>query len=252
MFHHPPAVLCLSGPDNARFRPSKREHLRVEFRIQLHQKEQLLPPLNVEQFSALEGDILENGCHASIIVNEGYGHRGRAQPLPCLRKAWPAVQNAGVFLCGSVRGQAVGTGHLDAQKGRRLDKWELGKIALKLKPEIEAKAKGNMSPGGQTFRPSEGAEEGLTGVSLGIFIFLSIRIPRKAADCVPTNTDTRSNACFSGPCIGSLSPFQVLSGIIFCRLSKKARHSIRCAFCERWAAAWNRKWIGPGQEFAPQ
>ena len=69
----------------------------------------------------------------------------------------------------------MGTGHLDAQKGRRMDKWELGKIALKLKPEIEAKAKGNMSPGGQTFRPSEGAEEGLTGVSLGIFIFLSIR-----------------------------------------------------------------------------
>ena len=35
---------------------------------------------------------------------------------------------------------------LDTQKGRRnLDKWELGKIALKLKPEIEAKAKANMS-----------------------------------------------------------------------------------------------------------
>ena len=38
---------------------------------------------------------------------------------------------------------------LDTQKGRRnLDKWELGKIALKLKPEIEAKAKANMSAGG--------------------------------------------------------------------------------------------------------
>ena len=33
---------------------------------------------------------------------------------------------------------------LDTQKGRRnLDKWELGKIALKLKPEIEARAKAN-------------------------------------------------------------------------------------------------------------
>ena len=32
---------------------------------------------------------------------------------------------------------------LDTQKGRRnLDKWELGKIALKLKPDIEARAKG--------------------------------------------------------------------------------------------------------------
>ena len=38
---------------------------------------------------------------------------------------------------------------LDTQKGRRnLDKWELGKIALKLKPDIEARAKANMSAGG--------------------------------------------------------------------------------------------------------
>ena len=49
---------------------------------------------------------------------------------------------------------------LDTQKGRRnLEKWELGKIALKLKPEIEAKARANMAAGGQNFRPSE-AEEG--------------------------------------------------------------------------------------------
>jgi len=38
---------------------------------------------------------------------------------------------------------------LDTQKGRRnLDKWELGKIALKLKPEIEARAKYNQSKAG--------------------------------------------------------------------------------------------------------
>ena len=38
-----------------------------------------------------------------------------------------------------------------AQKGRRnLEKWELGKIALKLKPEIEAKARANQ---GGTHRP---------------------------------------------------------------------------------------------------
>ena len=30
-----------------------------------------------------------------------------------------------------------------------------GKIALKLKPEIEAKAKANMSAGGQAYHPSE-------------------------------------------------------------------------------------------------
>ena len=45
---------------------------------------------------------------------------------------------------------------LDTQKGRRnLDKWELGKIALKLKPEIEARAKANMSVGGQNGKPNE-------------------------------------------------------------------------------------------------
>ena len=38
---------------------------------------------------------------------------------------------------------------LDTQKGRRnLDKWELGKIALKLKPEVEARAKANQSAAG--------------------------------------------------------------------------------------------------------
>ena len=52
---------------------------------------------------------------------------------------------------------------LDTQKGRRnLDKWELGKIALKLRPEIEARAKENMSLGGQAYKPSE---EGLTILS---------------------------------------------------------------------------------------
>ena len=49
---------------------------------------------------------------------------------------------------------------LDTQKGRRnLDKWELGKIALKLKPEIEAKAKANMSAGGGD-QKSEDAKSG--------------------------------------------------------------------------------------------
>ena len=38
---------------------------------------------------------------------------------------------------------------LDTQKGRRnLEKWELGKIALKLKPEVEAKARANQSAAG--------------------------------------------------------------------------------------------------------
>ena len=50
---------------------------------------------------------------------------------------------------------------LDTQKGRRnLDKWELGKIALKLKPDIEARARRNMSAGGGD-QKSEDAKSGL-------------------------------------------------------------------------------------------
>ena len=50
---------------------------------------------------------------------------------------------------------------LDTQKGRRnLDKWELGKIALRLKPDIEARAKENMSAGGGD-QKSEDAKSGL-------------------------------------------------------------------------------------------
>ena len=38
---------------------------------------------------------------------------------------------------------------LDTQKGRRnLDNWELGKIALKLRPELEARARANQSAAG--------------------------------------------------------------------------------------------------------
>ncbi|MBP5718178.1 MAG: hypothetical protein J6X53_04270 [Abditibacteriota bacterium] len=44
---------------------------------------------------------------------------------------------------------------LEAQRGRRnLDKWELGKIALKLKPELEARGKANMSAGGSAKKRS--------------------------------------------------------------------------------------------------
>ena len=38
--------------------------------VVLPEMEQLLPPLRVEQFSALESDILVNGCYTPIIVNE--------------------------------------------------------------------------------------------------------------------------------------------------------------------------------------
>ena len=109
--------------------------------VVLPEMEQLLPPLSGEQFSALESDILENGCYAPIIVNEDMviidGHnRFRV----CEKHGLPYQMLAFSFTDLLEAKQWA----LDTQKGRRnLDKWELGKIALKLKPQNEARAKAN-------------------------------------------------------------------------------------------------------------
>ena len=101
----------------------------------------LLPPLSEEQLGALETDLLKNGCYTSIIVNEDLvvidGHNRKSLcdkhglPYQMLVFAFDDLLEAKQWA-------------LDTQKGRRnLDKWELGKIALKLRPEIEARAKAN-------------------------------------------------------------------------------------------------------------
>ena len=112
----------------------------------LPELEGLLPPLSGEQFSSLESDILENGCYAPIIVNEdmviiaGHNHfricEKHSLPYKMLVFSFTDLLEAKQWA-------------LNTQKGRRnLDTWELGKIALKLKPEIEARARANMSAGG--------------------------------------------------------------------------------------------------------
>ena len=120
---------------------------------------ELLPPLTGEQLATLEADILANGCYSPVIVNEDMvvidGHN--RQRL-CEQHGLP--YQMAVFSFESMLEAKQWA--LDTQKGRRnLDKWELGKIALRLKPDIEARAKANQSAGGQAFRPSEAAEEGL-------------------------------------------------------------------------------------------
>ncbi len=114
--------------------------------IVLPEMEQLLPPLSVEQFSALEEDILANGCYAPIIVNQDLvvidGHN---RFHVCKKHGLPYRMLVFSFADLLEAKQWA----LDTQKGRRnLDMWELGKIALKLKPEIEVKARANMSAGG--------------------------------------------------------------------------------------------------------
>lgn len=114
--------------------------------VVLPEMEQLLPPLSAEQLSALEGDILENGCYAPIIVNEKMviidGHnRFRI----CEKYGLPYKMVVFSFADLLEAKQWA----LDTQKSRRnLEKWELGKISLKLKPEIEARARANQSAAG--------------------------------------------------------------------------------------------------------
>ena len=130
--------------------------------VVLPEMEELLPPLSAEQFSALESDILENGCYAPVIVNEDMviidGHnRFRI----CEKHGLPFRMLVFSFADLLEAKQWA----LDTQKGRRnLEKWELGKIALKLKPEIEARAKANMSAGGGD-QKSETAKSGLVNSS---------------------------------------------------------------------------------------
>ncbi len=123
----------------------------------LPEMEHLLPPLSVEQFSSLESDILENGCYAPIIVNEDMividGHN-RFRICEKHGLSYKILMFSFVDLLEAKQWA------LDTQKGRRnLDKWELGKIALKLKPEIEARAKANMAAGGGDHK-SESAKSG--------------------------------------------------------------------------------------------
>ena len=107
---------------------------------------ELLPPLTGEQLAALEADILKNGCYSPVIVNEDMvivdGHN--RQRL-CQQHGLP--YQMAVFSFESMLEAKQWA--LDTQKGRRnLDKWELGKIALRLKPDIEARARANQSAAG--------------------------------------------------------------------------------------------------------
>ena len=107
---------------------------------------ELLPPLGGEQLAALEQDLLRNGCYSPIIVNEDLiivdGHNRQSL---CEKHGIP--YKMAVFSFEDLLEAKQWA--LDTQKGRRnLDKWELGKIALKLKPEVEARARANQSAAG--------------------------------------------------------------------------------------------------------
>ena len=126
--------------------------------VVLPEMAQLLPPLTGEQLAALEADLLANGCYSPIIVNEDMvivdGHHRHE----LCEKHGLAYKMAVFSFADMLEAKQWA---LDTQKGRRnLDKWELGKIALKLKPDVEARAKENMIAGGGD-QKSEEAKSGL-------------------------------------------------------------------------------------------
>ena len=114
--------------------------------VVLPEMEELLPPLTEEQSSALEEDILNNGCYSPVIVNQNMvvvdGHNRKRL---CEKHGIP--YRMAVFEFESLLEAKQWA--LETQRGRRnLDKWELGKIALKLRPELEAKGRANQSAAG--------------------------------------------------------------------------------------------------------
>ena len=130
--------------------------------VVLPEMAELLPPLTGEQLAALEADLLKNGCYSPIIVNEDMviidGHN--RQRL-CEEHGIP--YKMAVFSFEDLLEAKCWA--IENQRGRRnLEKWELGKIALKLRPDIEAKAKANMSAGGGD-QKSEDTKSGLTTLS---------------------------------------------------------------------------------------
>ena len=130
--------------------------------VVLTELSELLPPLTEEQLAALESDLLRNGCYSPIIVNEDLAIvDGHNRQRLCEQHGIPYRMVVFAFEDLLEAQQWA----LDTQKGRRnLDKWELGKIALKLKPAMEARAHANMSAGGGD-QKSDAAKSGLTILS---------------------------------------------------------------------------------------
>ena len=99
---------------------------------------ELLPTQSGEQLAALEADLLRNGCYSPIIVNEDLAIVDGHNRLRLRVEHGLPYQMAVVAFEDLLEAKQWA---LNTQNGRRnLDKWELGKIALKLKPEIESKA----------------------------------------------------------------------------------------------------------------
>ncbi len=121
----------------------------------LDEMRDFLPALTEESLSALTADIQQNGCYAPIIVNQDMvivdGHN-RQRICTELGIPYKLV----VFEFADLLEAKEWA--LETQKGRRnLEKWELGKIALKLRPDIEARAQANLTASGGNHQEKAGS-----------------------------------------------------------------------------------------------
>ena len=107
----------------------------------LPEMSELLPPLTEEQLSLLEADILMNGCYAPVIVTEDLVVVDGHNRMNICEKHGLLYRMA-VFSFEDLLEAKQWA--LDTQKSRRnLTINELCKIAMKLRPEVEARAKDN-------------------------------------------------------------------------------------------------------------
>ena len=91
------------------------------------------------------------------------------------------------------------------------------------------------------------------GLSLGIFIFLSVCDTREV-DRICAHEYGHTIQCLL---LGHLYWIVVaIPSVIwyhfFAGYRKKRGIPYDTLFCERWATAWGKKWSGPGQKFTPQ
>ena len=91
------------------------------------------------------------------------------------------------------------------------------------------------------------------GLSLGIFIFLSVRDTQEINRICAHEYGHTIQCLLLGPLYWVVVAIpSVIWYHLFADYRKKRGVSYDALFCERWATAWGKKWSGPGQEFASQ
>ena len=91
------------------------------------------------------------------------------------------------------------------------------------------------------------------GLSLGIFIFLSVRDMREIDRICAHEYGHTIQCLLLGPLYWVVVAIpSVIWYHFFAGYRKKRGVPYDALFCERWATAWGRKWSEPGQKFAPQ